>query len=385
MNRYKEIPTLLSKVLLGGLSKEEGVRLRAWRGKSVENEHLYHEVIKRGFVEKKCQEVSRVNIVDGYMNVIRKRKQHVRSRRIKRVISIAAGILLPVIVVLLWVGTEEEQQVSEQVARVIRHGELKAELVLADGTKRLLGKEMTDSLFSQQGANIWVQDKGLNYLGDTSVVAEVHYNTLRIPRGGEYSITLSDGTVVYMNSESELRYPVKFVGNERKVFLSGEAYFEVTSDKDHPFLVELKKSVVKVLGTSFDIRAYEDEDVVMTTLVRGKVAFLSGDKKVILNPGEQGILDQTGEMEKRGVDTYLYTAWKEGVFAFQQERLEEIMKIVSRWYNVNVFWENESQKEVTFTGKMRRYDDFSKIVTMLEMTGNTEFEIKGNNIFIRER
>lgn len=385
MNRYKEIPTLLSKVLLGGLSKEEEVRLRAWRGKSVENEHLYHEVIKRGFVEKKCQEVSRVNIVDGYMNVIRKRKQHVRSRRIKRVISIAAGILLPVIVVLLWVGTEEEQQVSEQVARVIRHGELKAELVLADGTKRLLGKEMTDSLFSQQGANIWVQDKGLNYLGDASVVAEVHYNTLRIPRGGEYSITLSDGTVVYMNSESELRYPVKFVENERKVFLSGEAYFDVTSDKDHPFLVELKKSVVKVLGTSFDIRAYEDEDVVMTTLVRGKVAFLSGDKKVILNPGEQGILDQTGEMEKRGVDTYLYTAWKEGVFAFQQERLEEIMKIVSRWYNVNVFWENESQKEVTFTGKMRRYDDFSKIVTMLEMTGNTEFEIKGNNIFIRER
>ena len=385
MNRYKGNPTLLSKVLLGGLSKEEGVRLRAWRGKSVENEHLYHEVIKRGFVEKKCQEVSRVNIVDGYMNVIRKRKQHVRSRRIKRVISIAAGILLPVIVVLLWVGMEEEQQVSEQVARVIRHGELKAELVLADGTKRLLGKEMTDSLFSQQGANIWVQDKGLNYLGDTSVVAEVHYNTLRIPRGGEYSITLSDGTVVYMNSESELRYPVKFVGNERKVFLSGEAYFDVTSDKDHPFLVELKKSVVKVLGTSFDIRAYEDEDVVMTTLVRGKVAFLSGDKKVILNPGEQGILDQTGEMEKRGVDTYLYTAWKEGVFAFQQERLEEIMKIVSRWYNVNVFWENESQKEVTFTGKMRRYDDFSKIVTMLEMTGNTEFEIKGNNIFIRER
>ncbi len=385
MNRYKEIPTLLSKVLLGGLSKEEEVRLRAWRGKSVENEHLYHEVIKRGFVEKKCQEVSRVNIVDGYMNVIRKRKQHVRSRRIKRVISIAAGILLPVIVVLLWVGTEEEQQVSEQVARVIRHGELKAELVLADGTKRLLGKEMTDSLFSQQGANIWVQDKGLNYLGDTSVVAEVNYNILRIPRGGEYSITLSDGTVVYMNSESELRYPVKFVGNERKVFLSGEAYFDVTSDKDHPFLVELKKSVVKVLGTSFDIRAYEDEDVVMTTLVRGKVAFLSGDKKVILNPGEQGILDQTGEMEKRGVDTYLYTAWKEGVFAFQQERLEEIMKIVSRWYNVNVFWENESQKEVTFTGKMRRYDDFSKIVTMLEMTGNTEFEIKGNNIFIRER
>ena len=255
MNLYKEIPTLLSKALLGGLSEEEEVRLRAWRGKREENEYLYREVMKRGFVEKKCREVSRVNIVNGYMNVIRKRKSHAKTRQMKRVVFIAAGILLPVIIVLLWVGTGEKQQVAEQVAQVIRHGELKAELVLADGTKRLLGKETIDSLFSQQGANIRVQDKGLNYQGDTSAVAEVHYNTLRIPRGGEYSITLSDGNVVYMNSESELHYPVKFAGGERKVFLSGEAYFDVTSDKEHPFIVKLKKSTINVLGTSFDIRA----------------------------------------------------------------------------------------------------------------------------------
>ena len=133
------------------------------------------------------------------------------------------------------------------------------------------------------------------------------------------------------------------------------------------------------------MRAYKDENEILTTLVSGSVVFSAGKESVVLKPGEQAVLDQSGELETREVDTYLYTAWKEGVFAFKQQRLEEIMKIVSRWYNVNIFWENASQKEVVFTGKMRRYDDFSKIVEMLEMTGNTEFEIKGNNIFIREK
>ena len=149
--------------------------------------------------------------------------------------------------------------------------------------------------------------------------------------------------------------------------------------------MDLKTSSVKVLGTGFNVRAYKDEDEILTTLVHGSVAFSIGEKSVVLKPGEQVVLDQSRELEIREVDTYLYTAWKDGVFAFKQQRLEEIMKIVSRWYKVNVFWENASQKDVIFTGKMRRYDDFSKIVEILEMTGNTEFEIKGNNIFIREK
>ena len=382
---YQDIPSLLSKALLATLSEEEEERLREWKDQSEVNARLYQHVMKQEFVENKCKEVSRVNIVEGYMGVIRKRKRHVKERQIKRIISFAAGILLPLLVVLLWVENKGEKQVPEQMAQVIRHGEVKAELVLADGTTRLLSKELTDSLFSQQGANILVQERGLNYQGDTSSVEEIRYNTLRVPRGGEYTITLSDGTVIYMNSESELRYPVKFAGNERKVFLSGEAYFEVTEDKAHPFIVGLGSSSVKVLGTKFDVRAYKDENEVLTTLVQGSVAFSAGKERVVLKPGEQAVLNGEGEIETREVDTYLYTAWKDGVFAFKQQRLEEIMKVIARWYDVNVFWENSSQKEITFSGKMQRYDDFSKVVEMLEMTGNTEFEIKENNIFIREQ
>ncbi len=384
MKTYKEIPSLLSKALLGMLSEEEKRALQQWREESPENEQLYGSVMNTGYIVQKSREVANVDIVNGYMNVLQKRKRNVRVRRIRRIVSVAAGVVLPLLAVVLWYGTRQKSDVPEQVASVIRHGEVKAELVLADGTTRILSSGVTDSLFVQQGASIVVQDQGVSYQGDSSVVEE-RYNTLRVPRGGEYSITLSDGTIVYLNAESQLRYPVKFVGEDRRVYLSGEAYFDVVHDKAHPFVVDVKNSTVRVLGTSFDVRAYADEDEVLTTLVQGSVRFSAGKESVILEPGEQVVLDKSGRLETREVDTYLYTAWKDGVFAFKRQRLEEIMKVVARWYDVNVFWENVSQKEVTFTGKMKRYDDFSKVVEMLEMTGNTEFMIKENNIFIREK
>ena len=159
----------------------------------------------------------------------------------------------------------------------------------------------------------------------------------------------------------------------------------VQKDKEHPFSVDVNGSVVKVLGTSFNVRAYADENEILTTLVQGSVRFSAGKESVVLKPGEQAVLNKSGRVVIKEVDTYLYTAWKNGVFAFEKQRLEEIMNVVARWYDVNIFWENASQKEVTFTGKMKRYDDFSKVVEMLEMTGNTEFVVKENNIFIREK
>ena len=385
MKTYTEIPSLLSKAFLGTLSEEEERALQQWRDESPENEQLYESEMNTEYIVQKSHEVARVNIVNGYMNVLLKRKRNVRVRRVRRIVSIAAGVVLPLLAVVLWYGTRERiEDVSEQVASVIRHGGVKAELVLADGTTRILGSEVTDSLLVQQGANIVVQNQGVSYCVDSSVVEE-RYNTLRVPRGGEYSITLSDGTIVYLNSESELRYPVNFVGRDRRVYLSGEAYFDVVQDEAHPFIVDMGNSSVRVLGTSFDVRAYADEDEVLTTLVQGSVKFSAGKEFVTLEPGKQAVLGKSGSIETREVDTYLYTALKEGFFAFKRQRLEEIMKVVARWYDVNIFWENVSQKEVTFTGKMKRYDDFSKVVEVLEMTGNTEFVIKENNIFIREK
>ena len=385
IKNYNRIPTLLSKALLGTLSEQEEEQLKTWRENCQENDRLYKSMMSAEYIAQKSEEVARVNIVEGYLKVLRKQKRSVRVRWIRRVTAIAAGILFPLFIIALWLGGEEESgSIPEEVAGIIRHGEAKAELILEDGTTRFLGVGGSDSLVIQRGANIVVQNRGLSYQVD-SFVREERYNTFREPRGGEYSIILCDGTKVYLNSESALRYPVSFVGPERKVYLTGEAYFDVIEDREHPFSVEVNGSVVKVLGTSFDVRAYRDEDEVLTTLVEGSVLFTAGDESVVLVPGEQAVLDKSGRVKSQKVDPYLYTAWREGVFAFKQQRLEEIMRVVARWYDVNIIWESPSQKEVTFTGKMKRYEDFSKVVEMLEMTGNTEFAVKGNNIYIRER
>ena len=385
MKTYKEIPSLLSKALLDMLSEEEKRALQQWREENPENEQLYGSVMNTGYIVQKSREMANVDIVNGYMNVLQKRKHNVGVRRIRRIVSVAAGVVLPLLAVVLWYGTMQKPgDVPEQVASVIRHGEVKAELVLADGTTRILSSGVTDSLFVQQGASIVVQDQGVSYQGDSSVVEE-RYNTLRVPRGGEYSITLSDGTIVYLNAESELRYPVKFVGEDRQVYLSGEAYFDVVHDKTHPFVVDVKNSTVRVLGTSFDVRAYADEDEVLTTLVQGSVRFSAGKEAVILGPGEQAVLDKSGRVETREVDTYLYTAWKDGNFVFRKQCLENIMEIVERWYDLKVTFEDEWCKQVSFSGNVERYDDFSKLAEMLEATGSVKFKIKNNEIYVTKR
>ena len=149
-------------------------------------------------------------------------------------------------------------------------------------------------------------------------------------------MTLQDGTVVNLNSASELRYPVRFAGTERKVFLTGEAYFQVAKDKEHPFVVVTGEAEIEALGTSFNIYSYEEENRIETTLVEGAVRFAVADQTVILMPGEQGVVGTDGNLEKKKVDVFPYIAWKEGKFVFRKRSLEEVMHIISRWYNVAV-------------------------------------------------
>ena len=197
---------------------------------------------------------------------------------------------------------------------------------------------------------------------------------------------LEDGTEVYINSETKFRYPVKFEESERRVFLVGEAYFKVKRDENRPFRVEMEGNRIEVLGTEFNARYYLDEDKQMTTLVSGKVKFISGkDKSLELFPGEQAILTSKGELVRKSVDVNLYTAWKDGNFVFRKQRLEEVLNTLARWYDVEVFYEDVSRKDVVFTGNMKRFEHFEEIMDLLRMTGDTDFEIKGKNIFVRRK
>ena len=209
---------------------------------------------------------------------------------------------------------------------------------------------------------------------------------MRIPVGGFYQLALSDGSKVWLNSMTELRFPVTFTGEQRKVYLTGEAYFEVTHDSVHPFIVETPDGMeVKVYGTEFNMNTYE-KGVVQTVLVKGKVGVRGGvlGKEVVLAPEQMAVYrEKTGEIQVENVDPYKYVAWKDGEFVFERETIEEIMERLSRWYDVKVFYSNESLKQKRFTGIVSRHKDIEQVLRLIEGPATLRFDISGNMVTVR--
>ncbi len=381
-----EVSRLIVKYLQGCISPEEKVMLDKWLEESSENREIYHRVQGRVNREERQRIIRKLNKRAAWERVDRNTKKY-RHPILRRCMKYAATIVLPLFMVgvgfYLIRDKEEIHPVAEMVK--ISPGVTKAELVLADGHKVVLGTETIDSLVSEEGVNIVKDGNGVSYLGNKEE-GDLAYNIMRVPRGGEFKVRLQDGTLVYMNSETELKYPVRFVGKERRVYLSGEAYFEVQRDTTKPFIVVMNGNEVRVLGTEFNVRSYEDEKCQFTTLVAGKVLLTTHDHRCIeLLPNEQGIVDPQGDIRKEQVDVALYTAWKDGNFVFRKQSLEHIMEIVERWYDLKVTFEDEWCKQVSFSGNVERYDDFSKLAEMLEATGSVKFRIKNNEIYVTKR
>ena len=381
-----EVSQLIVKDLQGCISPEEKVMLDKWLEESSENREIYHRVQGRVNREERQRIIRKLNKRAAWERVDRNTKKY-RHPILRRCMKYAATIVLPLFMVgvgfYLIRDKEEIHPVAEMVK--ISPGVTKAELVLADGHKVVLGTETIDSLVSEEGVNIVKDGNGVSYLGNKEE-GDLAYNIMRVPRGGEFKVRLQDGTLVYMNSETELKYPVRFVGKERRVYLSGEAYFEVQRDTTKPFIVVMNGNEVRVLGTEFNVRSYEDEKCQFTTLVAGKVLLTTHDHRCIeLLPNEQWIVDPQGDIRKEQVDVALYTAWKDGNFVFRKQSLEHIMEIVERWYDLKVTFEDEWCKQVSFSGNVERYDDFSKLAEMLEATGSVKFRIKNNEIYVTKR
>lgn len=381
---YSRIARLLGKYLSNELTPEEERELTAWIGEGEDNKHLFLQVTEPAFIRR----IRGKNDPAGKEAAYRKFRRRVvtgrRMRIIRRLTAVAAVIVLPLTVVWLWLSPQNDTPVSSGT-EIIEPGKPQAELILADGSVRQLGSHSADTIYGKQGESIFVDTNRLRYAAEPPATSRVSYNCLRIPQGGEYLVTLSDGTKIKLNARSELKYPVVFSGNRRQVYLSGEAYFEVAKDSLHPFVVHAGKAKIEVLGTAFDVRDYPEDDEMLTTLEQGKVRFVAGEQQVVLHPGQQSVLRRDGNVQVREVDTPFYTAWKDGIFAFRDERLEDIMKVMARWYDIQVFWTHASCKDVVFTGKMYRYDDFSKILDLLGLASDVRFTVKGRAISVSEK
>ena len=212
------------------------------------------------------------------------------------------------------------------------------------------------------------------------------YHTIQVPKGGEYKLTLEDGTLVMINSDSRLGVLPSFSGGERRVYLDGEAFFQVSRDTSQPFIVETAFGEINVLGTVFNVSAYPEDATVRTTLVEGSVVFRKealGIKEMI-RPGEQVVFHkESGKANVREVNVAACTAWTEGKWIIEEERLEDIMKQLCRWYNMEVVYRNPEAKELIFTGDLERYKSGEIILDVISMTTNVAFELENNVIVVK--
>ncbi len=389
MNSNNEnIPDLLSDFCTGKISDKNLVILNTWMERSGENKKQVRDFLKIYRSYRAYEAFDEIQADHAFAQILFRVGKIKRKRTIHLVRSIAAIAILLIgsAFVFYWFNKTDVKNLEPEIAEVIEPGSGKATLILGDGS--FIGLEgMGDSIIQGlEGTVILKKEANLDYQ-NTSVNEEV-LNTIRIPRGGEYSLTLSDGTKVWLNSESELTYPVKFLKGQRVVTLKGEAYFKVTEDIEHPFVVNSPKISLEVLGTSFNIKSYNNDNKVEATLIEGNVRLVNlvNKEEVVLSPGEQGVLTSTSTLfEVKQVDTWLYTSWKDGMFVFKNLALENIMKTLSRWYDVEVRFENPNLKNLHFSGDLERYEIINTHLDMISMTTNVEFKIIGNVVYVNDK
>jgi hypothetical protein len=278
----------------------------------------------------------------------------------------------------------QQVQVAENKAfkTDIAPGGNKAVLTLANGANVILNNAKNGHISNQGGTSILKQDSLISYKALAGANAtEVSYNTITIPKGGQYQLILADGTKVWLNAASSLRFPTAFTGKDRTVELTGEAYFEVAKNKDKPFNVKTISQTVQVLGTHFNINAYSNEANVKTTLLEGSVTVSSPNASVMISPGQQAVLGKNGTFEvKHDLDTDETVAWKNGIFQFKEADIQTVMRQISRWYDIDVSFKGKIPTDL-YGGKISRNVNLSQVLKILELSG-VNFTIEGRTIIV---
>jgi ferric-dicitrate binding protein FerR (iron transport regulator) len=306
--------------------------------------------------------------------------RHRIGRRWKMGYAAASILLVISAVVWLRVHHHTNERIARSVEQDIAPGGNKAILTLAGGQQIVLADVQRGKVAEQEGAAIEKTADGTIRYDAVGTPGAIPYNTISTPRGGQYAVMLADGTKVILNAASVLRYPATFAGGDRKVELSGEAWFEVARDKGHPFIVMAGGQQVDVLGTSFNLNAYEDEPDITTTLVTGSVRISDSitRRSGLLRPGQQSIL-KNHNLSFMDADTKEATAWKDGYFVFQSEDISSIMRKIARWYDVNVVFTGPKPTDL-FNGSIQRYVNVSQVLRKLAFTSKVHFTVEGRKI-----
>lgn len=372
--------------LSGELDEREEENVRVWLEASPENRNAYESLMKDYLRIRWVQEDVHIREEQAKKIIFSSLK---KKRNLTPYYGVAASIAVLLIVTLFFFIREDKQGVSEKlVTSEIKPIQSRALLVLSTGEQIQLTKS-TQKIQEQDGSVLKIDSvMGVQYDSLSTKRAEKPiYNKIVVPRGGEYFVTLSEGTKVWLDADSELEYPVFFSGDFREVKLKGNAYFCVTKKNDKPFVVRAGEFSLKVYGTEFNVNAYDLQNI-ETVLVNGSIGFKANEStpERMMEPNELAVSDsRTGLSEIHQVDIYPYIAWKNQNIVFVNERLESIMEKMARWYDVTVFFQDESLKDLRFDCNMRRYADIRDLFFFLEKTSNARFALNGRTVVISKK
>lgn len=376
--RY-EIARWIFREIMGISTPGEQRQLEGWCRASKESMEEYTAIRQR--LGKELREKAEVNIPAEWRKF---KSQILRPRKIDHLWYYAAAVCVGIGLVIGILYLQKPATTVSVVALNDTKG-YKAVLVLDDGKRISLEDTLRQTVAETMGTRVLTEGNVLWYDTRTSQETKgIEKHRIIVPRGGEYKLILSDGTKVWLNSESELEYPVKFVGSAREVNMKGEVCFEVAQNVSRPFVVKAGETSVTVLGTLFNVEAYPENQHLTTTLVKGKVMIGTGKIQQILLPDEQAIVEKSGTISVRKVHAADYVSWTNGICHFTEASLEEIMVKLARWYNMEFFFADPSLKEAHFTLDIQRYDRVATILSKIEKTGRVQFKVTENTVIIQE-
>ncbi len=388
-NVYQDA-ALMRRVLLGEADEAEQQELEKRLEECSDLRKIYEQLQNSETLKAAFKERQNYSSKKAYQSFLQKIGQVEPERQRRR--SLRIGWYIAAAVVIFAVGLSfymlNSSSPKEESRPLIQPGTQQAQLTLPDGSVIDVDKKEVNVVVD--GIQVKYKEGVLSYQSTVTTQHEeknveeqsAKSNELVIPRGGENTVILADGTTVHLNAGSKLTYPVRFVGKRRLVALEGEAYFDVAEDENHPFVVQTHLGDVIVLGTAFNVNAYTNASVCYTTLVRGKVQFSAPNVEAItLLPGEQAVVSANGS-EKRTVDLEEYVGWVEGLYVFNNRSLGEIMETFERWYDIQVYYETEDLRNITYSGSLKRYGTINSFLEALELTGDLTYKISGRNILI---
>ena len=388
MDHIFGISGLIAKHLTGALSAVEQQSLDAWLKGDEKNTAIFNRIVAHESLAAALVELEQVNTELALANVkarigaLAQRKSVRLWPRIAVAAAAVAAITLGTWIYMNEVASSRKALRTDAVVmNDIAPGKNTATLTLPNGKTIKLSDAKTgvvigdDKLAYNDGTEISGRHPEL---ASASRPREAILLIAATPRGGTYQVELPDGTKVWLNADSKISFPSQFIGKERKILLEGEAYFEVFKDGAHPFIVQTDKQEIEVLGTHFNVNSYEDETSVRTTLLEGSVRVSTQNGSSILKPDQQAILNKHG-LKVEEVNAEDVVAWKDGLFIFEDEPLESVMRKIARWYNVEVEYQGVD-KTVRIGGGVSKYENVSKVLKQLELTKGVHFKIEGRKI-----